>query len=77
MISNDLVSLYFFNDTVTDSLYKEMGVEYVRSKLKRQRYYLQHGEVRAPHSIPVREWLFLIIGLANVVHSTGPRVSQI
>jgi hypothetical protein len=59
MTSNGLVGPYFFNDTVTGSLYKDMLVEYVWPQLKRKRFYFQHDGAGAHYhyAVTVRELL--------------------
>ena len=55
--SDGLVGPYFFNDTVTGPLYKEMLVNYAWPQLRRKNYYFQHDGAGPHYAIVVREWL--------------------
>ncbi len=55
--SNGLVGRYFFKDTVTGPLYKEMLVNYAWPQLNRKNYYFQHDGVGPHYAVIVRKWL--------------------
>ena len=63
--SNGLIGPYIFNDTVSGSSYKEMLIEYVWPRIKRNAFYFQHDGAGAHYAIIVRKWLTWTIRLVS------------
>ena len=57
LLSNELLTPYFFDETVTGSTYRQMSVDCAWTQLQRKRLYFQHDGA-APHYAAIeREWL--------------------
>ena len=68
---NGLLVSYFFDETVTDSTYRQMLVDYAWPQLPSKRLYFQHDGAALHYAVIVREWDFLVVGLVDVGLSTG------
>ena len=55
--SNGRLGPYFFNETVTDSTYRQMLVDYTWPQLQRKRLYFQHDRAAPHYAVLVGEWL--------------------
>ena len=55
--SGGLIGLYFFNDNVNGSSYKEMLIDYLWPKIRREDFHFQHDGAGAHYALAVREWL--------------------
>ena len=55
--SNELLSPYFFDGTITGSTYRRMLVDYGWPQLQRKRLSFQHDGAASHYSVIVREWL--------------------
>ena len=76
--SKGLFSLYFFDETVTGSAYRQMLVDYAWSQLQGKRLYFQRDGVAPHYVVIVREWYFLVVGLVRcVVLSTDQHIHLI
>ena len=55
--SNRLLSLYFFDETVAGSTYRQMLVDYAWPRLQRKRLYFQHDRAAPHYAVIGGEWL--------------------
>ena len=55
--SNGLLSPYFFDETVTDSTYRQILVDYAWPQLQAKRLYFQDDRAAAHYAVIVCEWL--------------------
>ena len=53
--SNGLFVRYFFDETVMDSMYRQMLVDYAWTQLQRKRLFFQHDEAAPYYAVQVRE----------------------
>ncbi len=57
LTSGGLIGPYFFKETVTGPVYKQLLLDYAWPQLKRKRLYFQHDEAAPHYAIVVRSWL--------------------
>jgi hypothetical protein len=57
LTSGGLFRPYFFKETVTGSVYKQMLVDYARPYFKRKRLYFQHDGAGPHYAVVMRDWL--------------------